>query len=156
MKVERICSRGIVSVPRSASLGDAAELMKAHHVGALLVTDDGEGAGRAVGFVTDRDLVLYALAEGIGPTDACVEDVMTPAVATIAADAGLFEAAEAMRAGGVRRLAVSDAEGTLIGIVSMDDIVDAIAAELGSLAAALRSEREREQARPFESAQMTG
>jgi CBS domain-containing protein len=156
MNVGRICSRGIVSVHRGASLGDAAELMKAHHVGALLVTDDAEGAGRAVGVVTDRDLVLYALAEGIGPTDACVEDVMTPAVATIAADAGLFEAAESMRASGVRRLAVSDENGTLVGIVSLDDIVDAIAAELGSLALALRSERAREQARPYDTAQMTG
>jgi len=156
MNVGRICSRGIVSVHRRANLGDAAELMKTHHVGALLVTDDAEGADRAVGVVTDRDLVLYALAEGIGPTDACVEDVMTPAVATISADDGLFEAAEAMRASGVRRLAVSDENGTLIGIVSLDDIVDAIAAELGSLALALRSERARERARPYETAQMTG
>lgn len=156
MNVGRICSRGIVSVRRGASLGDAAEVMKTHHVGALLVTDDAEGADRAVGVVTDRDLVLYALAEGIGPTDACVEDVMTPAVATISADAGLFEAAESMRASGVRRLAVSDENGTLVGIVSLDDIVDAIAAELGSLALALRSERAREQARPYETAQMTG
>lgn len=156
MKVGRICSRGIVSVRRKASLGEAAEMMKTHHVGALLVTDDTEGADRAVGVVTDRDLVLYALAEGIGPTDACVEDVMTPAVATISSEAGLFDAAEAMRASGVRRLAVNDDNGTLVGIVSLDDVVDAIAAELGSLALALRSERERERARPFESAPMTG
>ncbi|MCX7960087.1 MAG: CBS domain-containing protein [Burkholderiales bacterium] len=156
MNVGRICSHGIVSVRRGASLGEAAALMKAHHVGALLVLEEDPQADRPAGIVTDRDLVLYALAEGIGPTDACVEDVMTPALATVPASAGLFEAAEAMRTSGVRRLAVSDERGDLVGIVSMDDIVDAIAAELGSLALALRAERAREERRGYEAAQMTG
>lgn len=156
MNVDRICSRGIVSVRGEASLAEAAELMKAQHVGALLVTGDEADAGRALGIVTDRDLVLYALAEGIGPSDVCVADVMTPALATVPASAGLFEAAETMRAAGVRRLAVSDESGDLVGMVSMDDIVEAIAAELGSIALALRREREREQTRAYEAGQMTG
>jgi len=156
MNVDRICSSRIVSVPRGASLAEAASRMKERHVGALLVTDDTGDGERAVGIVTDRDLVLYALAEGLGPTEVCVEDVMTPALATVRADAGVFEAAEAMRAAGVRRLAVSGEGGEIVGIVSLDDIVDAIAAELGSLALALRREREREQTRAYESGQMTG
>jgi CBS domain-containing protein len=49
-----------------------------------------------------------------------------------------------MRSEGVRRLVVTAADGTLVGIVSMDDIVDAIAAELASLTGLIRSERERE------------
>jgi CBS domain-containing protein len=156
MNVERICSRSIVTVPRGANLGEAAALMKRHHVGALLVTEDGPEVSRGVGIVTDRDLVLYALAEGIGPTDACVEDVMTQALATVPRDASLFETAEAMRASGVRRLAVSDAGGTLLGIVSMDDIVEAVAAEFASIAQTLRVEREREAARGLNRAPMAG
>jgi CBS domain-containing protein len=155
MNVNRIYSRKIVSVPRSANLGDAASRMKAYHVGALLVTEDGPSESRGVGIVTDRDLVLYALAEGIGPTDASVNDVMTRGLATVSRDASLHEAAEAMRVSGVRRLGVSDADGMLIGIVSMDDIVEGIAAELASLAQALRIEREREQAREFNRAQIS-
>jgi CBS domain-containing protein len=147
MNVDRVYSRRIVSVPRSASLGDAAARMKAHQVGALLVTEDARAGSKGIGVVTDRDLVLHALAEGIGPAEASVDEVMTHGLATVASDASLHEAAEAMRASGVRRLGVTGADGALVGIVSMDDILEGLAAEFASLAQALRVERERELAR---------
>lgn len=156
MDVDRIYSRNVVSVPCSANLGEAAARMKRSHVGALLVTEDAPNDNRAIGIVTDRDLVLYALAEGIGPTEASVEDVMTRGLATVPRTANLYEVAEVMRASGVRRLGVSDADGTLVGVVSMDDMVDAIAAEFISLAGALRVEREREQVREFNRAPFSG
>ncbi|HZP91562.1 MAG TPA: CBS domain-containing protein [Burkholderiales bacterium] len=147
MNVERIYSRNIVRVPRSSTLRDAAILMRDYHVGALLVTEDAPNEDRVMGIVTDRDLVLQAMAEGIGPDDATIGEVMTPDLVTIEGEADLHEAMETMRENGVRRLAVTADSGALVGVVSFDDVVDALAAEVGSLAGILKSERE------FESAQ---
>jgi CBS domain-containing protein len=69
---------------------------------------------------------------------------MTHGLAAIAATADIHEAMEAMRAKGIRRLAVTRGDGMLVGIVSFDDVIDALAAELTSLAGIIRSERERE------------
>lgn len=154
MNVDRIYSRNIVSAPRSSSLGEAAALMRQHHVGALLITDDSLNENQVLGFVTDRDLVLQGLAEGVGPEDAAVGDVMTPNIASIASNADIHKAMEMMREHGIRRLAVSDSQ-QLVGVLSMDDIVDALAVETGSLAGILRTEREREVAQWPESAPLS-
>jgi CBS domain-containing protein len=144
MNIDRIYSRHIISAPRSSTLQEAALLMREYHVGALVVTDEEPNSRRAVGIVTDRDLVLRGTAEGITPEDGVLEEVMTDDISTISNDADTHEALETMRSEGVRRLVVTAADGTLVGIVSMDDIVDAIAAELASLTGLIRSERERE------------
>jgi len=65
MNLERVFSRNIVYARSSATLEQAAKLMRDRHVGALLVTEDGS-QGRPVGVVTDRDLVIRALADGAG------------------------------------------------------------------------------------------
>jgi CBS domain-containing protein len=146
MIVKRIYSRDLVCAQRSFSLQQAAMLMREHHVGALLVTEDEPRENEFIGIVTDRDLVLQALAEGIGPREATVGDVMMPVIATVPENAEIFEALETMRDGGIRRLAVSTGEGVLVGIVSLDDILDALGAELTSLGGVIRSERKRESA----------
>lgn len=162
MTVADIRSRNIVRAPRSASLREGALLMRRHHVGALLVTDAAAGEERVVGIVTDRDLVLQATAAGIGPDDGTLGEVMSSDLATIAADAPWHDAVEEMRRQGVRRLGVTVGD-ELIGLVSFDDVIDAIAArvagsakdpndlamaaELEALAGILRTEREREQSR---------
>jgi CBS domain-containing protein len=144
MKVERIYSRSVISAPRSCSIEEAAVLMREHHVGALVVTGDAPDDNRALGIVTDRDFVVQALAAGAEPGEVTVGEVMTHGLATIDATADIHEAMEAMRAKGIRRLAVTRGSGMLVGIVSLDDLVDALAAELASLAGITRSERERE------------
>jgi CBS domain-containing protein len=144
MNLEQNGSPAIIRAPRSCRLRQAAELMKLHHVGALIVTEDRPGEGKAIGIVTDRDLVLKAMAEGIGPDDATLGDVMTEGLATVSADAGLQAAMEAMRTHGVRRLGLTAGAGELVGVVSFDDLVAALAAGLGNLAGVIRSGRERE------------
>ena len=148
MNVDRIYSRNMVRTARSSSLKQAAALMRDHHVGALVVTEDGSGGEREMlGIVTDRDIVLHAVAEGIAPAEAAVGDIMTRAFATVPKTADLHEALEAMRGSGVRRLGVTEADGSLAGIVSLDDVIDALAVELEGLSGVIRSEREREIAR---------
>jgi predicted transcriptional regulator len=146
MRVERVYTRSIVGVPSSCDLRDAAALMHKYHVGSLLVTA-GEPDGVTVeGFITDRDIVVQAVAQDISPREVTVGDVMTPVVATIPESADVHEALEMMRAAGIRRLVVTDDENRIAGFLSLDDVIDGLAADIASLAGVLKNERAREEA----------
>ena len=144
MNLERISSRPVVRAPSSCRLQEAAGLMRRHHVGALVVTDDAPDEGRVLGIVTDRDLVLKAIAEGIGPGEATLGDVMTEGLATVERGADVRAAMETMRTNGVRRLGVTDGDDVIVGFVSFDDLVTGLATEFTSLAGIIETERERE------------
>ena len=146
MRVERVFTRSIIGVPGSCDLRDAAALMHKYNVGALLVSADDPNDLTVQGFITDRDIVVQAVAQDISPREVRVSDVMTPAVATISEQADLHEALEMMRGAGIRRLVVTDSEGRIGGILSLDDVIDGLAAELASLSALLKTERAREAA----------
>jgi CBS domain-containing protein len=71
---------------------------------------------------------------------------MTPAIATIHEEADMHEALEIMRANGVRRLVVIASDGALRGILSIDDVVDGLSADLAAAAAVLKGEVRRDAA----------
>ncbi|MGZ5650300.1 MAG: CBS domain-containing protein, partial [Usitatibacter sp.] len=116
MKVERIFTRSVVSTSRVDTIEAAAALMRRHHVGSLLVTEKIGARPEVVGIVTDRDLVLLALAEGLNAHKVAVDKVMTPVVASVPESADVLEALERMRAAGVRRLLVTAEKGEPAGI----------------------------------------
>ena len=149
MRVERVYTRDVVATPRTASLEEAARTMRQFHVGTLVVVDTVRGRQEVVGIVTDRDLVVRGLAEGADASHTRVEKVMAPVVASVPEDAELHEALERMRAAGVRRLLVTKAGGEPAGIVSLDDAVDGLVAELASLAGLVKSGLSREAAVPI-------
>jgi CBS domain-containing protein len=103
-------------------------------VGAVAVID-GE---RLVGIVTDRDLVRRALARGLAP-DARVDGVMSAPVVVIDADADLHDAFALFRTHGVRRLAVTRDE-QFVGMISVDDLLVDLAADLADLARPVTAE----------------
>jgi CBS domain-containing protein len=145
MRVERIYTRNVVGAPRSTSLATAAELMRSRHVGSLLVTDDPPEDGRALGILTDRDIVVQAVAEGLDTRGLTVGDVMSPGISYIPEKADLHEALEIMRRSGVRRLVVTHDGGKVAGFLSMDDVIDGLAADMASLAGIVKTERDREE-----------
>src|SRR5450432_1127747 len=143
MKVERVYTRQVLGTTRSASLSEAAAAMRRFRVGALLVTEEKTaGVPLPVGIITDRDLAL----EGFAAESLTVGAAMTPVLATVHEDADIHEALEVMRAHGVRRLIVRDAANKVCGIVSIDDIVDGLAADLRSAALVLKGEIRRDSA----------
>lgn len=146
MKVERICSRNIAGTSRHDTIADAAVAMHRFHVGALLVFEKTEAGQEVVGIVTDRDLVLRSIADGLNAHTVAVDKVMSPVVASVSLEADTLEAVERMRVAGVRRLLVTDARGDPAGVVSLDDIVDGLAAELGAAAALIKAEMRGEAA----------
>ena len=136
MRVDRVFTRNVVATMRSASLAEAAATMRRFKVGTLLVMGGPSSAAEPVGIITDRDLAL----QGFTAEANTVGDAMTPIVATIREDAEIHEALETMRAHGVRRLIVTGAGGKVTGILSIDDVVDGLAADIVAAAAVLKGE----------------
>lgn len=144
MNINLLYSRNLVRAPASCTLAQAAALMRDNHVGSILVTAEDAGVQKVLGVVTDRDLVVRAMAEDVKPGSAAIGDFMTRPVVMIPENASSYEAMEVMRTSGVRRLGISDGSGELIGVVSLDDIVEPLAAELSAFAGVVRTERYRE------------
>lgn len=120
-----------------------AQLMRKHHVGAVVVVDSPK-TRRPVGIVTDRDLVLELMAEGLDPAVFTAGDIMSinPILASPSIDA--LDAVQLMNTHRLRRLPIADDSGQLVGIVTMDDLIELLARELGSLAAGGIGARDRE------------
>lgn len=145
MQVRDFCSPHVVLAEPGASLREAALAMREKHVGALVVVEKKAGVARPVGVLTDRDIVVAVVAvPGARPEGIRVADAMSTAPAVAREDEGLFEIVQRMSERSVRRLPVVGADGGLKGIVSLDDVLRVLAAELGQLAEALRWGRMRE------------
>lgn len=121
----------------------AAQLMRKHHVGALVVVDAVEKA-RPVGIVTDRDLVLALMAEGLDPALFTVGDIMSTALVTARPDTDVLDAVALMRDHRLRRLVLVDATGLLVGIVSLDDVLAVMSQRLLDLTQVMSRSRDRE------------
>ena len=144
MTIGTICNRDTVFTTRSSSIVDAAQLMREHHVGDLVVVDEQAGRRVPVGIVTDRDLVVEILARQVEPGSVTVGDVMSGELVTARESDGLFDTLQRMRAKGVRRVPVVDAGGALAGIVAVDDFLDLLAEEITALARLVSREQARE------------
>lgn len=145
MKVGSLCKRAIVAVDAGATLRQAAKVMLARHVGALLVTVESDGRRDALGLVTDRDLVIASVARELAPSEVFVGAIATQPLVSIAATSTASEAAALMHSSGVRRLLVIDDYGEVTGLLSSDDLLDALLEPLQMLAAALRVNVAREE-----------
>lgn len=145
MNIAAVCHRHVVTVTATASLCQAALLMRDQHVGALVVTDPAE-TERVLGVVTDRDLAIEVLARDPDGRVRSVGDIASRSLVAVAATASVQDAIDAMERSGVRRLLVTDHGHDVIGILSADELIEAIAIELSALAAALRGGVTRERA----------
>jgi predicted transcriptional regulator len=128
-----ICMRPVVTIEGTAAVRDAARLMRQKGVGALVVTSN----HRPKGMVTDRDIAVGVVAEGLDPAEVPVADVMRANPAVIRGDKGLLDAVKLFAAKGVRRLPVVDNRGYAVGIIALDDVLILLGTEMGYVAAAL-------------------
>lgn len=144
MAVGEICNRQVVVTEKALSVVEAAQLMRKHHVGDLIVIEEKDGSRRPVGIVTDRDIVVEVVAAGVNLEALTVGDIMSPEVATVREGEGLFEALRHMREKGVRRMPVVDRDGGLTGILTLDDLLQLLAEEMTELAKLVSHERHRE------------
>ena len=145
MKIREICSRVVVVVEPHTDLREAARLMRDHHVGALVVIEKHDGPTKPVGIVTDRDIVVAVVAaSNVRPESLTVRDVMSTELVLAQDSDGVFEAVERMQDSGTRRLPVVTGDGTLMGIVTLDDVLRMLAGEMTALAIAAQRSVTRE------------
>ena len=119
MKVRDIMTAGVECIQPTGTLREAARMMKDLNVGPLPVCGDND---RLVGMITDRDIVIRAVAEGDDPDATPVSSVMTPKILCCYEDQDISEAARLMEKHQVRRLAILNRDKRLVGIVSLGDL----------------------------------
>jgi len=125
-----------MTAQRDQSAGNLATVMKEENVGSVIIEED----DRPVGIVTDRDLVVEVLEPRADPTTVTAADVMTETPVTVDTDAGVFEAIRQMHEHSVRRMPVTEADGNLAGIVTLDDLLILLSDELDNLAGVIETE----------------
>jgi len=143
MNIGDICKHNVVTARPADDLIKAAQLMRSKHVGYLIVVEPEveESSFRPIGVLTDRDIVIEVVAGGADPKALTVGDAMTEQPVTVADTSSITVALTEMRRIGVRRLPVVGHRGQLVGIVSLDDIIDNLALELQNVAGSIRNEQ---------------
>jgi CBS domain-containing protein len=135
----------VATVTKDSTVAEAAALMRKHHVGALVIVDDSNGARKPTGIVTDRDIAIEVVAEGLAPETMKVGEIVQRPITTVTEDAGWDETVRLMSINGVRRMPVVDAAGNLIGIVSFDDLLRQLSGPLVAIADLADRERHFEE-----------
>ncbi|MFO1361892.1 MAG: CBS domain-containing protein [Burkholderiales bacterium] len=144
MNVGEICNRVVVVTRRETPLPAAAALMREHHVGSLVVVEDGARGRVPVGILTDRDIVVAVVAPGVDPRVVTVGEMMTGDLLTLREQDSVYDALRLMRGRGIRRVPVVTPAGTLAGIVTLDDLLETVAEQLNGIVRAIASEQARE------------
>jgi CBS domain-containing protein len=149
MSVGKICQKDVVTIRPFDDLTKAAQLMRKEHVGYLVVVEPhvDDGLMKPVGVLTDRDIVVCVVAREADSRCLRVGDAMTREPAVVSESDPLSKAVGLMRRIGVRRVPVIGVRRELVGVLSLDDILDLVADDLQDVAASIRNEQRAEHTR---------
>jgi CBS domain-containing protein len=147
MKVGEFCNREVVITDKDATLLETAQVMRRQHVGDVVVVEERPEGRFPIGILTDRDIVVELIAEEVDLSVLLVGDCMSFELVTAKEKDDLFDTIKRMRDKGIRRLPVIDEGGLLVGILTVDDLIDLIAEQLTDLVKLVGSERNREASR---------
>lgn len=120
-KCDEIMTKNPICCVPSDLVSKAAELMKNHHIGSIPVIDHPQ-TNKLIGIVTDRDLTLKIIAEGLDAKSTKVETVMTRKVVTCKAEDDFQKAMDAMSENQLRRIPIVDDEDKILGIIAQADM----------------------------------
>ena len=118
MKLSDIMTHGVETISPDTTVADAADTMRNLDLGALPVCD----GTRLVGMLTDRDIIIRAVAEGRDPTQTRVSSCMTRDILYCFQDQDVEEAEKLMQEKQIRRLPILDRDKQLVGIVALADV----------------------------------
>ncbi len=116
--VKDVMTEKPLALQAGTTLVEAARAMRNHDVGNVLLLDN----DTVIGIVTDRDIVIRAVAEGNDPSQTVLAQICSPDVTSLKADDPVGEAVKLMEERAVRRLPVLDEAGRPLGIVSLGDL----------------------------------
>jgi signal-transduction protein with cAMP-binding, CBS, and nucleotidyltransferase domain len=137
MTVGRICCREVDVATSDESVQVAARRMHDRKVGTLVVIDD---ARHPIGIVTDRDLAVRIVATGRDAAMTSIGEVMTRTPRSIGEHEPIESALSAMRVTGCRRITVVDRDGSLVGLISLDDVLALLTEEFRQIGSVLEKE----------------
>lgn len=137
MTIGRICVREVDLAEPEESVQIAARRMNSRNVGSLLVLDKDS---HPIGIITDRDLAIRVVGKGLDLLGTTVREVMSKAPVSVREDTPIETALSLMRAGPYRRLPVVDQLGKLVGLISLDDILDLLSEEFREIGRLVRHE----------------
>lgn len=146
MTVGEVCNRNVVVAPKTEMIVDAAKRMRTSHVGDMVVVENRGGGHVPIGIVTDRDIVNSVVVAG-DPDHInylLVSDVMSDDLVTATEHESVEAALKKMEEHGVRRLPIVDAEGFLVGILTLDDVLQYLTAQQSELVVLVPKEQRRE------------
>jgi CBS domain-containing protein len=115
--IREVITKDVVSLPSDASIMDAARTMRDRDIGDVLVVE----GDRLTGIVTDRDIVIRAIADGLSSTATTLGDLATEDVTVLSPDDSVEDAIRIMRDSAVRRVPVVE-DGRPVGILSIGDL----------------------------------
>jgi CBS domain-containing protein len=145
MNVGSICSRRIVTASPQLDIQAAAELMRQEHVGFLVVVpEQPRGPQPPLGVLTDRDIAIAVVAKRADPASLKVGDVMSIQPVVTGESDSVDVALKTMRRAGVRRMPVVNGRGEVVGVLSLDDVLEFVAREMDSISGAVRNGRQIE------------
>jgi len=133
-KVREYMSQPPITISTVALVHEAAQKMRATDVGALVVQED----GKPYGIVTDRDIAIRAVAQGLDPETTPVGSICSKELTTVSPDEDIESVLTLMREKALRRVLVVDYEKAPIGVVSLGDLALALDRDsvLGDISAA--------------------
>jgi CBS domain-containing protein len=140
MSLKTFMTEDITSLPSTASVLDAAKFMTDMNVGTVIVTHEDVPSG----MITDRDVVAKVLAQDKDSKTTKIEEIMVAPVVTISEDRDIIDATQVMSSHGIRRLPVTDPQGKLAGVISLDDVLLVLGKEMQNVAGILKKELEKE------------
>ena len=143
MRTADICKTSVVCAQRETPLTEVARLMREHHVGSIVIVD-GPRKGRAIGLITDRDIVIEIVAAGLDHRSVTAGEIMSAPLITAEANDDAFATLRTMRLRGIRRVPVVDGDGMLVGITTLDDLLDVAGDAFYDIVGAINSERSLE------------
>jgi len=125
--VAEIMVKTVLAVDLNTNVKECSRAMAKRGVSCSVVTQ----ANRAIGIVTERDLVSKVLADAVDPTKVFVKDIMSTPLITVSPNATLTDAAAQMAEYSVRRLVVVSQNGSMVGIITAGDIARSLAEKHG-------------------------
>jgi len=120
MLVRDVMSSPVITIDEDEPVDKVAQLMEKYRLGCIIVTS--KDAGKPLGIITERDLVIRVLARNVLPSSLTAKDVMSSPLITVSPETSISEAARLMSRLNIRRLGVMY-RGELVGIVSSKDIL---------------------------------
>lgn len=144
MEIVKLGQKYVVTILRGTSITDAARLMRENHVGDVIVVDLIGERKVPVGLITDRDIVMATVALSAELSPLSASDIMTDDLVSIHENESLSYLIDIMKRHGVKRVPIVNEAESLVGIVSLEDVMSLLASELGALAAVSKRQKEIE------------